>query len=52
MNNYKENLMIYINGIKASESDIKILTERIKEGREKTYGKITKNGNIEFRTVG
>ena len=52
MNNYKDRLLIYINGIKATDSDVEILTKRIKEGKEKTYGKIIKRGIVEFRTVG
>ena len=42
--------MIYINGTKASKSDIKRLLEDVKNGTQRATAHTTKNGNLAIIT--
>lgn len=42
--------MVYINGIKASKTDLKALEKWIKEGKTTATARTTKKGNIAIRT--
>lgn len=45
-------MTIYINGIKASKKDLRMLENYSKSGKVRVYAKTTKKGNIAFRTEG
>lgn len=42
--------MIYINGIKASKEDLKILMKHLKEGKTRATAHTTKKGNLAIVT--
>lgn len=45
-------MIIYINGIKASKTDLRQLESDSKAGKIKLHAKTTKKGNISFKTEG
>lgn len=45
-------MTIYINGIKATKTDLRQLEKDSKDGKIKLYAKKTKKGNIAYRTEG